>query len=122
MHATIFTELRFWLLVAFSLVVPFWIYAALLRKRAISRTTVMLFGFVLIAISGLDVYLLQSLANAARTSPSLQDDAIFRSEVSLALYLFPVMFGGIGINIVSHILVSHLLDAEAKFRRETPEE
>ena len=122
MHATIFTELRFWLLIAFSIVVPSWIYIALLRKRAISRATVLVFGLVLIAISGLDVYLLQSLANAAGTSPSLQDDKIFRSEVSLALYLFPVMFGGIGINIVSHILVSHLLDAEARFKREKPEE
>jgi len=122
MHATIFTELRFWLLIVFSIVVPTWIYVALLRKRAISRATVLVFGLVLIAISGLDVYLLQSLANAAGTSPSLQDDKIFRSEVSLALYLFPVMFGGIGINIVSHILVSHLLDAEARFKRETPED
>ena len=122
MHATIFTELRFWLLIVFSIVVPTWIYVALLRKRAISRATVLVFGLVLIAISGLDVYLLQSLANAAGNSPSLQDDRIFRSEVSLALYLFPVMFGGIGINIVSHILVSHLLDAEARFKRETPED
>ena len=122
MHATIFTELRFWLLIAFSVVVPTWIYVALLRKRSISRAMVLLFGFVLVLISGLDVYLLQSLANAAGSSPSLQDDKIFRSEVSLALYLFPVMFGGIGINIVSHILVSHLLDAEARFKRETPEE
>lgn len=122
MHATIFTELRFWLLIVFSVVVPTWIYVALLRKRAISRATVLLFGFVLVLISGLDVYLLQSLANAAGSSPSLQDDKIFRSEVSLALYLFPVMFGGIGINIMSHILVSHLLDAEARFKRGSPEE
>ncbi|BCT92069.1 hypothetical protein LYSHEL_10930 [Lysobacter helvus] len=122
MHATIFTELRFWLLIVFSAVVPTWIYVALLRKRAISRATVLLFGFVLVLISGLDVYLLQSLANAAGSSPSLQDDKIFRSEVSLALYLFPVMFGGIGINIMSHILVSHLLDAEARFKRGSPEE
>ncbi len=118
MHTTVFTELRFWLLIAVSIVVPFGIYAALLKKRAISRVTVLFFGFVLIGIAGANVYLLQSLAALAKTSPSLRDDAIFLSELSLALYLFPAMFGGIGINIVSHILITHLRDAEHKFRIE----
>jgi hypothetical protein len=121
MHPTVFTELRFWLLIAVSVVVPFGIYAALLKKRAISRITVLFFGFVLIGIAGANVYLLQSLAVLAKFSPSLRDDAIFLSELSVALYLFPAMFGGIGINLVSHILVSHLQDAESKFRTEAPD-
>ena len=121
MSTTIFTEVRFWLLVAFSFVLPFSIYGALLKKRAISRKTVLLFGFMLVAIAGVNVYLLKSLVSFAKASPSLEDDAIFLSEMSLALYLLPAMFGGIGINVVSHILVSHLVEAERKFKNEKPD-
>ena len=42
-----------------SVVLPVAIYAVLLVRRAISRTTVVLFGLVLVLIAGLDVYLLQ---------------------------------------------------------------
>ncbi len=121
MSTTIFTEVRFWLLIAFSFVLPFSIYGALLKKRAISRKTVLLFGFMLVAIAGVNVYLLKSLVSFAKASPSLEDDAIFLSEMSLALYLLPAMFGGIGINVVSHILVSHLVEAERKFKNEKPD-
>ena len=121
MSTTIFTEVRFWLLVAFSFVLPFSIYGALLKKRAISRKTVLLFGFMLVAIAGVNVYLLKSLVSFAKASPALEDDAIFLSEMSLALYLLPAMFGGIGINVVSHILVSHLVEAERKFKDEKPD-
>jgi hypothetical protein len=120
MSATVFAEVRFWLLVAFSLVFPFCIYAALLAKRAISRKTVLFFGFAMVGIAGVDVYLLQGLVAAARGSPSIADDNIFVSELSLALYLLPAMFGGIGINLVSHVLVSHLIDAERRFDEEHP--
>jgi hypothetical protein len=118
MSTTIFTEIRFWLLVVFSAVLPFGIYWALLVKRAVSRTTVLLLGFSLVAIAGVDVYLLQSLAALAKVTPSIADDAVFVSEVSVALYLLPAMFGGIGINLVSHVLVSHLVEAEMRFKAE----
>jgi hypothetical protein len=121
MNATVFTEMRFWLLVVFSGVLPFAIYWMLLVKRAISRTTVLLLGLALVAIAGVDVYLLQSLSTLAKLTPSIADDAIFVSEVSLALYLLPAMFGGIGINIISHVLVSHLVEAEARFNAEKRE-
>jgi hypothetical protein len=118
MNTTVFTEMRFWLLVIFSGVLPLAIYWILLVKRAISRTTVLLLGLSLVAIAGVDVYLLQSLATLAKLTPSLVDDAIFASEVSIALYLLPAMFGGIGINIVSHVLISHLVEAETRFKAE----
>ena len=118
MNTTVFAELRFWLLIFFSLVLPFAIYGALLFKKAISRKSVMFFGFVLVAIAGVDVYLLQYLANAAKLTPSLVDDALFVSELSVALYLLPAMFGGIGVNLVSHALVSHLVGAEKRFDEE----
>ena len=118
MSTTVFTEVRFWLLVAFSVVLPFCIYGALLAKRAVSRPTVLLFGFTLLGIAGFDIYLLQSLAAMAKLTSSLADDAVFLSEVSVALYLLPAMFGGIGINLVSHILVKHLVEAEKQFENE----
>ena len=115
---SVFVEVRFWLLVALSVVLPAAIYAALLVRRAISRTTVVLFGLVLVFIAGLDVYLLQGLTKLARITPSLADDAVFISELSIALYIFPVMFGGIGVNLVSHVLLRHLSEAEERFDRE----
>ena len=43
--------------------------------------------------------------------------SVFLSEVSFALYLFPLMFGGIGVNMVSHALVNHPTAAESRFAR-----
>ncbi|KRC23679.1 hypothetical protein [Acidovorax sp. Root217] len=120
MNASVFVELRFWVLVAFSLVLPAGIYAALLRTRAISRLAVLGFGIALVLIAGVDVYLLQSLAALARHTPSLADDAVFLSELSIALYVLPVVFGGIGVNLVSHVLLHHLTEAEKRFEREHP--
>ena len=96
MSLSVFVELRFWVLVVFSVVLPAGIYAALLATRAISRMAVLGFGVALVLIAGVDVYLLQSLANVAKTTPSLADDAVFLSELSIALYVLPVVFGGIG--------------------------
>src|SRR6185503_19971470 len=118
MSTTVFTEVRFWLLVVFSGVLPSAIYWMLLVKRAISRSTVLLLGLSLVAIAGVDVYLLQSLATQAKLTSSLADDAVFVSEVSIALYLLPAMFGGLGSNIISHVLVSHLVEAETRSKAE----
>ena len=121
MSNTVFAEAEFWLLVVFSFVLPFGIYWALLVKRSIAKATVLLFGLALVVIAGVDVYLLQSLAAMAKLSSSRVDNAVFASEVSLALYLLPALFGGIGINLVSHVLVSHLVQAERRFKSEHPD-
>ena len=118
MNASVFVELRFWLLVVFSLVLPAGIYAALLRIRAISRRAVLCFGIALVLIAGVDVYLLQSMAALARQTLSAVDDAVFASEVSIALYVLPAVFGGIGVNLISHVLLHHLSEAEKRFERE----
>jgi hypothetical protein len=112
---TVFSELRFWALVVFSLVVPAAIYWGLLATRTISRNTVLLLGLALLMIAGLDVYLLRHLEAAARQTPSLADDALFVSEVSLALYLLPALFGGTAINLISHVLIEHLKEAERRY-------
>lgn len=120
MNQSVFADLWFWLMLLVSFALPFGIYALLLAKRAISPVSVLLLGFTLVAVAGLDVFLLQSLATAARATPSLADDAVLLSEVSVALYLFPLMFGGIGVNVISHVLVQHLVEAEKRFAAEHP--
>lgn len=120
MNLSVFPEIKFWLLVATSVVIPFGIYGTLLVKRAVSKVTVLLFGFSLVLLAGVDVYLLQSLATLAKHTTSLADDTVFVSELSVALYLLPAMFAGIGVNMVSHVLISHLVRAEARFDLEHP--
>ena len=118
MSDSIFFEIEFVALIIFSLILPICIYAYMMWKKAISRKTVLLYGAILIAISGVSVVLLKRLAEMANASLSSLDSQIFSSEISLALYLLPALFAGIGINIISHVLISHLSDAEKRFDRE----
>ncbi len=115
MHDSLFIETGFWLLVAGSLLAPALVFGLMLWKRAISRPMVLLFGIVLIGLAGIDVVLLQWLGTWARGTPSTLDNRIFTSEVSAALYLLPVVLGGIGVNLVSHVLIHHLSAAEQRF-------
>jgi hypothetical protein len=114
---TVFVELQFWLLVLFSLVVPVVIVWACLTVQALSRTAVLAIGLTLVAIAGLDVYLLQVLAQMAKQTPSPADDAVFDSEVTVGLYLLPALLAGIGVNVASHVLIQHLSDAQQRFFR-----
>ena len=117
MVQTVFVEVQFWLLVLFSIVVPVLIYAGLLKRRNISRNTVLVFGMVLLLISGVDIYLLQVLSKMAKTSVSHWDNSVFLSELSMALYLLPLTYGGIGVNLISHVLIRHLSRAERRFEQ-----
>ena len=118
MHDSLFMELGFWLLVACSLLGPAVVFGVMLWKRALARSLVLLFGLVLIVLAGVDVVSLQWLASWARGTPSLLDNRIFASEVSVALYLLPVVLAGIGVNVVSHVLIHHLSVAEKRFDRD----
>ncbi len=120
MKDTVFAELDFWVMTAVSLVLPFAIYGALMTKRSVSRSVVLSLGFTLVVIAGFGLWFLQHLQSAVHATPSMLDDAVFDSEVSIALYLFPLMFGGIGVNLISHILVEHLVGAERRFAQEHP--
>jgi hypothetical protein len=75
---------------------------------------VLLLGITLVAIAGFDVIFLHHTAVAARAALSPAQDIVFGSEISFALYLFPLMFGGIGVNIVSHVMVSRLISADQR--------
>src|SRR4051812_44465591 len=118
MQDSIFVEKEFALLIVVSIILPLALYAFMMMKRALSRAKVLLFGMTLVVISGANVVLLKRLATMAKLSASQLDNHIFYSEVSLALYLVPALFAGIGINIISHVIVRHLEDAEQQFERE----
>ena len=122
MGTSVFPEIKFWLLVIFSFVLPTGAYIALFTTHTISKRLIFLFGLSLLAIAGVDVYLLQILARSARLSPSLLDDQVFNSELTIALYVLPALFAGTGINLVSHALIRHLEKAERRFEREHPED
>ena len=115
---TVFVETKFWLLVIFSFVVPVFIYGALLVKRAVSPMTVLVLGLALVAIAGFDVYLLQSLIATAKTTSSMADDAVFLSELTITFYLLPVLLAGVGVNVISHVLIRHLDEAERRFEQQ----
>lgn len=117
---SVFFEMEFVLLVMFSIVIPVGTYVFLYRRFAISRWTVVGFAILLIAISGIDVILLQSLSETAKSTSSALDDKFFASQMSLALYLFPAVFGGLGVNLLTHILVNHLDEAETEFDKVHP--
>lgn len=114
---SVFMEVEFFGLITFSIILPSIIYAYLMWKKSLSRFAVLLFALGLIAISGIDIVLLQRLAEMAKSSPSLVDDHIFASQLSVALYLLPALFAGVGVNMISHVLISHLSQAEKQFER-----
>ena len=118
MDASAFVEVEFWALVVSSLVVPAAIYAGMVTRRVISRVTVFAFGMLLIALSGLDILLLRHLVTVAGATVSLVDDVVFKSEFSAALYLLPLLSGAVGTNLISHVLVQHLEEAEKRHERE----
>jgi hypothetical protein len=113
--ATIFTELRFWALVLCSLLLPAAIFVTLFVQREFSKATVLAFGLLLIVLAGVDIFLLRALALVAQATPSLADDIVFSSELSIALYIFPAAFGTFGLNMVSHVLMHYVKQKEARF-------
>jgi hypothetical protein len=121
MPGSVFVELKFWLLVLFSLVAPVVMVWACLTVRALSRNTVLIIGLLLVGIAGFDVYLLQTLAQAALKTPSMADDVLFDSEVTVGLYVLPALLAGVGINVTSHVLIQHLTDAQQRFAGAAPE-
>ena len=77
MNQSVFLERDFILLILFSVVIPGGIYGFMINKNSISRWTVVGFSILLMMLSGIDVFLLQSLAEEAKATKSLIDDKIF---------------------------------------------
>lgn len=112
MGTTAFAEMEFWLLVIMSMVAPLLLWRVLDSKRTPSRSTIFSLGLVMVVISGTAFYLLQTLASHSKLSPSLADDALFVSELTLSLYLLPLLSAGIGINLISDLLIRHLRESD----------
>lgn len=115
MNQSVFVEFEFWLLVVFSVVVPAAIIWMCLTIRKVSRNHVLAVGLLLVAIAGLDIYLLQALKRLSHETPSTADDVIFNSEITVGLYVLPALLAGIGVNIASHVIIQHLSDAQLRF-------
>lgn len=115
MTETGLVELRFWLLIVLSLAVPAGLYALLRRRGAISSGTTLLLGVTLVAVAAIDTGLLHSLASGAASTVTKLDD-VFASEMAIGLYLVPALFGGVGIDLISTVLRSHLQAAEHRYR------
>jgi hypothetical protein len=115
MSQSVFVEFEFWLLVVFSIVMPTAIIWLCLNIRKVSRNHVLALGLLLVAIAGVDIYLLQALKRRSHETPSTADDLIFDSEITVGLYVLPALLAGIGVNIASHVLIQHLSDAQLRF-------
>lgn len=120
MDLTDLFEVKFILLVLGSVVLPPAIYGILLLKKTISRSMVLFFGVALIILAGTDIALINLLLESAKQTLSIIDARFFASQLKVALYLLPALFAGIGINVVSHIVISHLVGAEKKFAQDHP--
>lgn len=118
MQQNVLYEMELILLVMFSVIMPVAIYGFLYKKLAVSRWAVVGFAILLVIVSGIDVILLQSLSETAKATESLIDDKIFSGQLSLALYLFPAVFAGLGMSLLSHVLVNHLNEAEQEYDKE----
>ena len=115
MNQSVFVEIEFWLLVVFSIVMPAAIIWISLTIRKVSRSHVLGMGLLLVTLAGVDIYLLQALRRHSRETPSTADDIIFDSEITVGLYVLPALLAGIGVNVVSHVIIQHLSDAQRRF-------
>jgi hypothetical protein len=120
--STIFSSPEFGALLLTAIVLPTTICTYLFVTRSVARWFVLLLALVLIALSGIDLLLLQVLADMASKTPSTLDDKLFAAGMSVALYLLPAVFAGIGVNLLSHALLSHLVRAERRFERDHPDD
>ena len=87
MATSLFLEGEFLGLIATSLLIPAIIFTWLIRKRTITRITIVFVALSLIAISCIDAILLQRLGVAAKASADAKYYALFAPEFSIALYI-----------------------------------
>ncbi len=117
MKNSVFFESEFFTLVLCSIAAPLGVYVYLMWQRAISRLSVVSFGLGLVILSSVDVIMLQRLRTLAVATPSVFDDQLFASEFSATLYVLPLFFAGVGVNLASHVMIRHLTEAEDRFEK-----
>jgi len=111
---TAFLKGEFFALVATSLLIPAGVFRYLVTRARIRQSAVLWFSVLLLLLSGADVMLLRRLAVIAQRTPTVFDDAVFASEISVGLYLLPVVAVGVAVNLISHILIDHLARVETE--------
>ncbi len=112
MNQIIYLEFEFWGLLVCTLILPFVIFLWMMWKKTFARISLILIGILLVFLSGLDAVFLQRLSAKAKASADLFDDRIFVSEISITLYIIPLILAGVGVNLASHVLCNHLNIAE----------
>jgi len=108
-----FIRVQFFVLVITSIVLPVFILYYLNSRKTIRRHTVLYYGVFLLLLGAVDVGLLRRLAVIAKQTPTLLDDFVFASEISVCLYILPVIAVGVGVNLISHVLILHLRRVES---------
>jgi hypothetical protein len=109
-----FLKGEFFALIATSLLIPVVMFRYLVTRAQIRQAAVLWYAVLLLLLGGADVMLLRRLAIIAHRTPTLFDDAVFASEISVGLYLLPVVAVGIAVNLISHILIDHLKRVETE--------
>lgn len=108
MGQAIYLEFEFWALLIFTILIPSGILIWMMMKRKFSRISIVTIGIMLVVIAGVDAIFLRMLSAKAKVSPGIVDDQIFVSEISIALYIIPLILAGVGVNLASHVLCNHL--------------
>lgn len=101
-------QLEFWGVLACSVILPACVFTWMTWKRSLSRVVITLIGFVLVGIAGADAIFLRLLSSKAKATSHILDDKLFASEISIALYIIPLVLAGIGVNLASHVLCNHI--------------
>jgi len=114
----VYFEMHLLLLILASIVLPLGIYGFLYSSSVIGRGTVMVFALVLLVIAGADVALLHGLNGRIQEGPLLLYGYLFSEQLATALYVLPAVLAGLGINLMSHVLIHHLNEAEQRFNYE----
>ena len=108
MNNPFYLELEFWGVLACSVLLPTCIFAWMILRRSLSKFIIIVIGFLLVFIAGVNVIFLRLLCAKAKATPSILDDKLFVSEISIALYIIPLILAGIGVNLASHVLCNHI--------------
>lgn len=118
MNNPFYLEFKFWGALSCSVIIPTILFAWMTWRRSISAFVIIVIGLFLVFIAGIDAIFLRLLSAKAKATPDILDDKIFVSEISIALYIIPLILAGIGVNLASHVLCNHIIIAELDEEKE----
>jgi len=119
---TAFAQFLFWVLVSIAIGIPVSLFLVQLAGRQFARSTMLVFGVLLTAFAGMDLFHLRALSIEALQTPCLADDLMFSSALSIALYVLPAVLGAWGANAASHAFVRCFRPQEGHFEEDPAEQ